>query len=298
MKLKLLFIAIIAFTVLFSCNLKHENEQGYADMQVTYATPQVRDESGSAFKENVTSNNSVSEEDKPESFLIKNNLPVDKKKIIRDGSISIKSNNIFSSKKSIDDLIRKLNAYYETEELQNNEQIIEYNLKIRVPAVNFEKLISAIETGQDEISNKSIQARDVTEEYVDIISRLSNKRQYLKRYKELLAKAGSVKEILSIEENIRTLEEEIESKEGHLKFLNDQISYSTLLINLYAKREFVYKPLPKDKFSENVKKSLSNGWSSVVNFVLWLISTWPFIILILILLFIGKWVLKKNKKMN
>jgi hypothetical protein len=45
---------------------------------------------------------------------------VNKKKIIKDGNVSVKNNDINPSKKGIDDLLKKLNAYYKNEDLQNH----------------------------------------------------------------------------------------------------------------------------------------------------------------------------------
>lgn len=222
---------------------------------------------------------------------------VSEKKIIKDGNMSIIVNDIVASKTSLDKLLIKFNAYYESENLYNTDQSISYSLKIRIPYNNFEKLIQAIESGQDEVKNKRIDARDVTEEFIDIESRLENKRAYLIRYKELLAKATQVKDILEIEENIRVLQEEIESVEGRLKYLSNQISLSTLDINLVKEKEFIFKATPKDKFSERLKTSLSNGWHSVVDAVLWLITLWPLmLVLLLILLFIRRFVKRRRIK--
>jgi hypothetical protein len=45
-------------------------------------------------------------------------------------------------------------------------------------ALSFEALIGALENGEDEVKSKYIQARDVTEEYIDVESRLNNERAY------------------------------------------------------------------------------------------------------------------------
>ncbi|MCX6236122.1 MAG: DUF4349 domain-containing protein [Bacteroidia bacterium] len=221
--------------------------------------------------------------------------PVNKKKIIKDGNISIKTKDLIAGKKSIDEIVKNLNSYYTTEEFENNDQRISYNLRIRIPADNFEKLIASIENGKNEIVSKSIQARDVTEEFIDIETRLNNKRDYLKKYKELLIKAITVKDILAIEENIRILQEEIESKEGRLKYLNDEVTYSTLALYLFKEKEFIYKPTEQDKFSERVKNSLGDGWNFIVGLTLWIISLWPIIILVFILIYAIKKFRKRRK---
>lgn len=294
MKINILILIFATLTILYSCSSKQEeyqiSSQNNAVSTELAEIPAIRksENANLTYEEDLQSDNVKTEN-------LSNESTVKNKKIIKDGDISIKTNDINASKKGIDNLLKKLNAYYESEKLQNDDQTISYFLKIRVPSDNFEKLIISIENGKDEILSKSIQAKDVTEEYIDIESRLTNKREYLKRYKELLSKALTVKDIIAIEENIRILQEEIESKEGRLKYLNDQVLFSTLDINLYKEKEFVYKPQPQDKFSERVKKSLSNGWKSVVEFVLWTITIWPYIILLLIAFFVIKRIIKKRK---
>jgi len=298
MKFKILFITLV-FTLLCSCNsgnLKsRDSREVIAEMSntVKYSAPVVVDEVNSEKNEDVT---------EPEKLSLDPNIntsSVLKKKIIKDGRISIKTDDISASKKGIDEIVKKFSAYYDTEELHNDETSTSYELKLRIPEDNFEKIIKLIESGKDEIVSKSIHSRDITEEYVDIESRLSFKRDYLKRYKDLLVKSSTVKDILAVEENIRKLQEEIESKEGRLKYLNDQIAYSTLEVEISQEKAYTYKPKPSDKFFERLKNSLSKGWSSLVSFVLWLISVWPFlIILFAIYLFWNRIIrMRKNKRL-
>ncbi len=216
------------------------------------------------------------------------------KKIIKDGDLTVKTEQINASKKGIDNLLKKLSAYYETEDLQNSDEAISYDLKIRIPSANFEKLISTLENGKDEIERKNIKARDVTEEFVDIETRLANKRDYLKRYKELLSKAQTVKDILTVEENIRNLQEEIESKEGRLKYLSDQVTFSTLNIHLYQEKEPTDKN--QDSFLAKTKTSLKQGWTSIVDFILWAMGIWPYLIIAILSFFIIRRKIKTRKQ--
>ncbi len=293
--------SLLIFTTLiflFSCNSKQGEQLGYGQgsgdgVSMMEEPPAIEEKisyNGAAIK----ANEAIPDEDNTETNALEGKPILVKKKVIKDGNISIKTKDIIASKKDIDQQLKLLNGYYEREDLENNDQSISYDLKIRVPTNNFEKLISSVENDKDEVISKSIQARDVTGEYVDIETRLTNKREYLRRYKELLSKASSVKDILAIEENIRILQEEIESKEGRLKYLSDQVSFSTLNLNLFKTKEFIYKPEHKDKFSERIKTSLSNGWTSIVGFVIWLISIWPFMILIVLAFFLRRRVIKKR----
>lgn len=267
-------------TALSACSNKQENEANAVENMI--ATEAVADEASAVKLMAPASANGKEVEYRLETNgqNLDNQTIVDKQKIIKDGNMTLKSRNISDSKKRIDQLLKKLNAYYESEDLQNNEQSVAYNLKIRIPSASFEQLIAALENGEDKIEAKNLQARDVTEEYVDIETRLTTKRQYLQRYKQILAKAATVKDILAIEENIRTLEEEIDSQQGRLKYLADQVAFSTLNINLYQEKEYLQQP--QSGFLTRTKVALNNGWQSIVDFVLWMLSIWPYLIILFI----------------
>jgi hypothetical protein len=156
--------------------------------------------------------------------------------------------------------------------------------------------VSAVEQGKDEVKSKNIRTRDVTEEYTDLNIRLSSKRDYLKQYTVLLAKATTIKDILIIKENIRTLHEEIERTEGRLRYLSDQVAFSTLTVDLYQQIDYVYKPQRKDSFVERVKSGLNTGWRIVVEVVLFLVQIWSVLLVLGLLFFFVRRGMKRRKK--
>src|SRR3954464_9757092 len=150
-------IILIALVVLYSCNTKrNENPEGIDYSMDCLAVAKC---------ESAPMASEVAPDLEALKPAVKNNSFI-KKKIIKDGEISVETKDVNASKKSIDEKLKKLNAYYENEELLNVPERISYNLRIRVPAANFEKLISDIENGNGEVRHKNIKARDVTEEYM------------------------------------------------------------------------------------------------------------------------------------
>lgn len=229
-----------------------------------------------------------------ETLKSPNESDVIKKKIIKDGRLGIKVSNLKDSKTNVDTLVRNLGGYYDKESLSNNDYSTDYNLKIRVPSNNLEILIDKIEKGEGEVSYKEIDARDVTEEFIDLETRLTNKQKYLTQYQELLKSAKSIKEILDIQEKIRGLEEEIESTTGRLKYLNDLVNYSTLELNISQKKDFKYTPEHRGNFFEKLKQSLSRGWYGFVDFFFFLLSNWAILILFSVLIYF--WIKYRKRK--
>lgn len=215
-------------------------------------------------------------------------------KIIRTGDLSIESIEIFKDKQLIDRLVKKFKGYYGREDLNNDSYENNYELVIRIPDDNFGDFLKNLENTDGKIIDKNILATDVTEEFTDLEIRLKNKRAYVQRYLQLLAKANTIDEILKVEEIIRGLEEEIDAAQGRMNYLNDQVDYSTLSIHLFKKKEFVYQPAKHDSFWERAKVGLNNGWTSIVDLVLWFLNIWPVIFVFTVLYILLR---KKIKKL-
>lgn len=225
----------------------------------------------------------TAKESTPESPSDENKTPKDnitQKRIIKDGSISLRVTQLKEAKDNINKLVKTHNGYYANENLSNTDRVETYYLKIRIPSANFENFIEAIEKGKGEIVFKNIKARDVTDKYIDLKTRLENKRSYLKQYNEILKKAQSIEDILLIRERIRNIEEEIESTTGQLKYLCDQVDFSTLELTITKHNKFKYTPSERDKFTERLKQALSKGWFGLIDFFIFIIGTWPFWIIL------------------
>ena len=219
-----------------------------------------------------------------------------KKKIIKDGRLGLQVTDLSTAKKQIDSLVKALGGYYANENLRNSDQESGYQLTIRIPVVNFEKFLYSAENGSGKVIYKEIEARDVTEEFVDIESRLNSKRNSLARYNEILKRANTVKDIIEIAESIRVLQEEIESSEGRLRYLNDCVNYSTLNLVISTEKDFTYKPQKRDNFWEKFKESVVEGWFGLVDFILGIFSMWHLRLVVTALFFLIRRGIKKCRK--
>jgi hypothetical protein len=275
-------LTLFVLAILISCNQKQAENDSYA--------------LGNVEEEMIPVTRQTADIPPPPIAKIEKQEEV-RKKIIKDGRLAILVSELEKTKSRIDILVKNNGGYYANESFNNSDWESSFNLKIRVPFTNFEKLINDIETGDGEIQYKEIEARDVTDQFIDLETRLENKRNYLIRYNDLLKQAKNVNEILEIEEKIRGLEEEIESTTGRLKYLSDLVDYSTLDLTISKKKEFKYNPVNRDKFTERIKQSLSKGWYGFVDFLLFVIKIWPFWILVtLVIYFWRKFKKRKNKK--
>lgn len=216
-------------------------------------------------------------------------------KIIKDGYLELEVKGIENVKRSIDTILKKYNAYYENDQYTNLEYQSNYNLKIRIKASSFDQMVNNVMAIDGVVKNKNINARDVTDDYYDTESRLNSSKKYITRYYDLLSKAKSIKDIMDIEAKIQQIQVEIDSYEGRLKYMDDQVSYSTLNLTLKENHEF-YSQSTKQHFGKKVINAFKAGGDILANIILVLIILWPLILIILLVWMFRKRIFARFRK--
>lgn len=215
----------------------------------------------------------------PDYFLEKGS------KIIKSGSIKFEVTNLELAKTKVDTVLNRCHGYYENEQFNSYGNSLSYTLVLRIPNLKFDSLINDLESGVGHLKSKNLNAEDVTEEYVDLNIRLDNNLAYVDQYKTILKRAKTVKEILEVQEKIRGIEEEINSKKGRLKFLEDKVNYSTLNLELTELIESNISNQPS--LTTQLMHAFNAGAQNFLSFVIGLIRYWPFLV-VLLLVFVGR----------
>lgn len=202
------------------------------------------------------------------------NADVDKK-IIKTAYLNIEVSNYVASRKLIDSTLKETGAFIISENLQNTESQISNSINIKVPAAQLEKLLGKLSKIAKRIDSQSIETQDVTEEYIDVTTRLNNSKKVEQTYLKLLKRTATIEDILKIEQKLGEIRTDIESTEGRIKYLNHQVEYSSINLNVYQTLEYKYNPEKLPSFFQRLKRSLSVGWYGIVTFFLFLIKLWP-----------------------
>lgn len=195
------------------------------------------------------------------------------RKLTKNGSIRFETSNLDKTKQLITNAVASLNGYISNDNTSESDNRTENSLIVRIPADKADSLITVIESNASKIDYKSIDVQDVTEQFIDLDTRVRTKKEVETRYRELLARATSVEEMLKIEEQIGNIRTEIESAEGRLRYLSNQVQYSTLNVTFYEKNsDFgIWKKMGN---------AFSNGWNSLLWLFVGIANLWAIILLI------------------
>ncbi len=220
----------------------------------------------------------------------KKNQKIVNRKLIWTANLEFQVKKVDQSTEEINDLSAKYGGFVSDMNMTNDSYRISNTITIRIPNAKFQKFVSAIKGESIFMDHADISSQDVTEEFVDIAARLKAKREVRDRYIEVLkTKTGTVKDIIEAEEAIRVITEEIEAKEGRLRYLNDRVDLSTVTLTMYEKVKFTDSPKRYEKnYSDEVGESFGTGWQAVKEILLGFISIWPLLFVGIITLSIWK----------
>lgn len=231
----------------------------------------------------------IPSEKRTESFTNQQNAEISvDRKIIKEGNLRFETSNVKETDRFIRNVVAELGGYVGNENVYSFDDRIEHTLIARVPEDKFNSLLEKISSVAEKIESKNVSSLDVTEEYIDVEARVKTKKELESRYKEILKQASRVDEILNIEREIGNLRAEIESLEGRLNYLKNRVALSSLTITYYEK---VSSPFG---FLSKFFQAFKNGWNYLLWFIIILTSLWPFILIVVIILFMVNTTRKKN----
>jgi hypothetical protein len=226
------------------------------------------------------------------SIKIKEKIP---EKIKKTADINLSVDDYKDARSSIEKIVKSGDAYISGENEQNNTYSISNKMMIRVRNKDFDRMVNSISGIKGHVNSKNIYTEDVTAQFIDITARIKSKKEVEERYLELLKKAGKVTDILEVEEQLRVIREEIEAKEGQLKYLNDQVDYST--INLSFHQDFEYTPQDRPGFFGRMGAAFGNGWNGFLSFLVGVMYAWPlWVVLSIGGYFLYRYIKKQVKK--
>ncbi|MEX1030336.1 MAG: DUF4349 domain-containing protein [Paenibacillaceae bacterium] len=122
---------------------------------------------------------------------------------------------------------------------------------IKVPSKGFHPFVTKLEElkKKDTKAERSIQGKDVTEEYVDIESRLKAKQVVEARLLDFMEKATDTKNLLQFSNQLALVQEEIEAIKGRMRYIDQNVAFSTVEIRMYEKEA---KALTQKEKKDNV----------------------------------------------
>lgn len=213
-------------------------------------------------------------------------LPTDRKLIIT-VNMDAETEDLDATLAHVNAKITDLNGYMESQEINNGSAYSTYrhrssNMTIRIPAENLSQFVDMVSENCNIVSNYRT-SEDVTLQYVSLESRIEALEIEQDRLLALLEQADNMEDLLTIEARLTDVRYDLEQIHSQMLVMKNRINYST--VHLYLREVIEYTEVEEEpetffqRISRGFTKSVKGVWNGIVEFVIFLISALPYLVL-------------------
>lgn len=212
--------------------------------------------------------------------------PLSDRKLIKTVELSAETEDLDALLEAITQRVAELGGYIENQRVYNGSNYASRrsrsaSMAIRVPAEELDGFVDHVGTASNIVSRYAY-IDDVTLTYVATESRVAALETEQARLLELMAKAETMSDLLEVEARLTDVRYELESVTSQLNVLKNQVSYSTVRLNVDEVVE--YTPVEEETFWQRISGGFVDSIQSIgdgfVEFTVFLLANLPYLVLI------------------
>jgi hypothetical protein len=158
---------------------------------------------------------------------------------------------------------------------------------IRVPKENFAGLTGSL-SSIGNVTQSRTSADNITASFLDTESRLKAYRTEESNLLDMMEKADTVEDMITIQDRLSWVRYEIESLTSQLNNWQRRVDYSTLNLNVTEVKEYTEEPVEEKTFGEEIRDGFNSSvkWlkQALRDIVVFVVSALPVLVLPLIIL--------------
>jgi uncharacterized protein DUF4349 len=164
-------------------------------------------------------------------------VPVQGPQVIKQAQLTlgVKSGSFDSSLAAVRGLVEGEQGFIAGTDAQanpaSNDQIRSGVISFMVPAANFDATIDAL-NNLGKVQSEHITGQDVSAQYVDLQARLANEEAQRDAMLALLAQAKTINDIITVQNQLGQITQQIEQLKGQIQYLDHNTAYSTIAVTL------------------------------------------------------------------
>jgi hypothetical protein len=229
--------------------------------------------------------------------------------VIQNADLSIVVKDVKARVQAIQDMARSMGGFvvsvnvYQTY-ASNGAQVPQAQVVVRVPSDKLNEALEQVKKDTVDVQNENRSGQDVTDQFVDLQSRLKAKEAAEAQLLKIMENAEKTEDVLAVYQQLQQVQSDIEVLKGQIKYYEQSAALSAISVNIIA--EETVKPIEiggwkPDGVARDAIQSLIYFWQDFVNF---LIRLFLFILPVLItigiplflLFLLARWIYRKVRK--
>lgn len=139
-------------------------------------------------------------------------------------------------------------------------------LTLKVPSAGHQRMLDQLAALGTRTLRLTSQAEDLTQQMVDVDSRVKTQQASVDRVRALMADAKTLAEVVSLESELSRREADLESLKRQQQELSARTSFSTITLELHTERAPAPEPAAKKRtgLAASVGHAAAGGWHVLV----------------------------------
>ncbi|MUK87751.1 DUF4349 domain-containing protein [Ornithinibacillus sp. L9] len=303
---KILFLIVLSISIfVVACSNDSGESEAISDMEV------IHEEEKSSFSNSVGNDSSSDKADEAEEAQDEEATSTDgldgqvDRKIIYTANLTIEVKDYQQTLDQIQTQVSDRGGYIVESNShggQGDEMTSGY-ITVRIPQDLFHEFVRLVEEGSNKVLESSTSGQDVTEEYVDLESRLKSKRVVEERLLSFMEQAEKTEDLLTISNDLATVQEDIEEIMGRMKYLENKSDLATVTIHI-QENNVTLSSMDEDNLDtwdrtkQQFLKSINMLLSFFSSLVVLLIGNLPVLLLLAVIGLVLYWIIRKKMKNN
>lgn len=175
-------------------------------------------------------------------------------------------------------------------------------ITVRVPAEILTATLESFKKEAVQVLSENINGRDVTAEYVDLQSRLTNLQAAESQYQTFMEDAANIPEVTTVYNELVRIRGEIEVIEGQIRYYDEASSFSSVTVELYPPDAEVELASSDDSWKpanvvEDALETLGSTLEGLGTLIIWMVVfLLPLAVLLSLPLAAGYFILRRVRK--
>ncbi len=191
--------------------------------------------------------------------------------IIYTASLTVQTGNVPAAVQRATAIVTALGGYTAAERESSQpgqRQVSTASLQLKVPAPGYQAALGQLRTGLGTQTSLSQQAENVTQQVADVTSRVTSAQAAIAQLRALLARAGSVSELLNVQDQINSQESDLEALQAQQRALVHATTFATVSLLLVSH----HRPVKKQEKQHGFIAGLAAGWRGLGRALTWLLT--------------------------
>jgi hypothetical protein len=160
-----------------------------------------------------------------------------KRIVLKNATLVIVVDDVDAKMQSINDLSNSFGGWIVSANttranINGKNQVQSASITIRVPAARLDEAMTQIKTGVGTVESENVTGQDVTQDYVDLSSQLTNLQAAEKQLQSIMDKAVRTQDVLDVYNQLVNVRGQIETLQGRIRFYDESSSFASVQVTV------------------------------------------------------------------